>query len=504
MGCASDDEYDLELEQEVEDESSPENPPLNARTIASTQTDVFDMVGGQHAITPAILLSFANGCCEELRISDGLKEDVLRTAKLPPQLLLIRLYARTVAFGKSIAGLLDVHISNYVEGTTPRFVKHIIENPSSYEIPTAVQAQFMHSKTFSSAVGKVLSTFRGELQRKASAFYQSIFYSIATPFVLKIQRSITDMEDIVTLASRLAIHGFQMTQEHLLRIAFLRTYYVEFTSKPNKADPPSKIKEKEKDKAETRFWSFIDTKIEKFNKKSPKERLSALERNLAKDKRAYPPPKGGAPAIPSAKMPEWQASASRVVSTMEGYQADTPAVGAQPVQAVAAQTDNANGGRNGPRHHPINLPNVEEEEEEEEEDRGPGIMPPQHLLPHLVTGGVGEMDIDSHYGNGPVPYKEHPPPASTPTHTTTVQTRRGAGQALVRGDSIRHNPIGLPNHPSAASSTPPPSQTSSRILRPRVATGSASHNPPGTHNHTENTQYDPRYSATVSGTLGYT
>jgi hypothetical protein len=40
------------------------------------------------------------------------------------------------------------------------------ENPAAYKIPDAVQLNFMHSKTFSSAVGAVLSNTRGEMKRK--------------------------------------------------------------------------------------------------------------------------------------------------------------------------------------------------------------------------------------------------------------------------------------------------------------------------------------------------
>ncbi|CAE6455300.1 unnamed protein product [Rhizoctonia solani] len=519
MGCASDDELDLEFEEELTDPPPTENLPLNARTIPSARTDVFSMIGSQQPITPAIITSFAKACCEELGIADGLKDDVLQTAKLPPQLMLIRLYARTVAFGKNVqttkvdaflsspefketitrrlqAGLLDPHISCYVEGTTARFVKHIIDNPASYEIPTAVQAQFMHSKSFSSAIGKVLSTFRGELQRKLA-------------------RSITDKEDIGTLASRLAIHGFIMTQEHLFRIAFIRTYYIEFTSKSGNKTAPSS-KDKEKDKAETKwFWSFIDAKIEKFNKKSPKDRLSALERNIAKDRRMFPPPKAGAPVTPSTNMPEWQASVTRSVATMEGYQSGPPEDEAPPPPPAVTQTNSSSVARR-PRQRsseastapppstepssPINQPDIEEEE-----DQGSGrILPTHRPLPRptqahpSVTSGPSDMEIDPYSGNGQVPLQQHPPPAGTSTHTTTGPIRRGPTQ---RGDTIRHNPLALPSHSSAASLASPGGQTGSRTLHSRVV--SASQNLPGTHYHADDSQYDPRDSDTAGAALDY-
>jgi hypothetical protein len=45
------------------------------------------------------------------------------------------------------------------------------ENPSSYEIPQAIQERLLTTKKFSSAVGDILSGFRGELRRKVSLFY---------------------------------------------------------------------------------------------------------------------------------------------------------------------------------------------------------------------------------------------------------------------------------------------------------------------------------------------
>ncbi|KAJ1300240.1 hypothetical protein OPQ81_005069 [Rhizoctonia solani] len=437
MDFASDDEYNIEIEEEeLDNQFSPEDPPANAHTAGSSQIDIFGTTG--QAITPTFLFSFAHGCCEEFGIADGLKEDVLRTAKLPPQLLLVRLYARTVAFGKNVqttkvdsfltsrefketitrrlqAGLLDPHITNYVEGTTARFVKHIVENPASYEISTAVQAQFMHSKSFSSAVGKVLSAFRGELQRKIMIEDTAIDHRL---------RGYWDA-CFATRHSRLS--GDPRTSPPNCI----------FGKSGNKADALSSNKEKdnnkaEKDKSETKFWSYIDAKIAKLSKKPLKDRLSALERSLANDKRAFPPPKTGAPAMPSASMPEWQASVTRAVSTMESYQAPTPPVGTDPIPPFGAQANDTAVARSRPRMRqpsretsaapqpstspssPINQPEIEEEDEGEEEARGPDIQPPRHKLPQHSThahasrahaslpNGPSDMEIDSHYGTGQV------------------------------------------------------------------------------------------------------
>ncbi|KAF8749048.1 hypothetical protein RHS01_10428 [Rhizoctonia solani] len=198
MGCASsDNKYNIEVEDEEEDQMLPQAQPRGLQTLVSAQTNVFELVGNSQVTLSSNLMLFADGCCEEFGLANALKEDVLQTAKLPPQFLLTCLYACTVAFGKHIqntkvdlfltlrkfketvtqrlqAGLLDLYITWYVDGTTAWFVRHIIENPASYEIPMAVQAQFMHSKLFLSAVGRVLSTFWGEVQQKES--YTALSY----------------------------------------------------------------------------------------------------------------------------------------------------------------------------------------------------------------------------------------------------------------------------------------------------------------------------------------
>ncbi|GAB1521051.1 hypothetical protein RhiTH_004142 [Rhizoctonia solani] len=316
MGCASsDDEYDIEVEDEEEDQTLPQAQPRGLQTLVSAQTNVFELVGNSQVTLSSNLMLFADGCCEEFGLANALKEDVLRTAKLPPQFLLTRLYARTVAFGKHVqntkvdlfltsrefketvtrrlqAGLLDPYITRYVDGTTARFVRHIIENPASYEIPMAVQAQFMHSKLFSSAI----------------------------------QRSVIEGEDIVTLSSKLAIHGFQMGKDHILWIAFLRDYYIDFTTKNN-----AKTAQLSNDnKTETKFWSFVDAKLEKLMRKSLNDRLQSLDCTLAKDKRRFTAPKAGAPAILSKSMPEWQASVSHAISTMTAYQNSSPPIEEHP------------------------------------------------------------------------------------------------------------------------------------------------------------------------------
>jgi hypothetical protein len=98
------------------------------------------------------------------------------------------------------AGLLDPNVLHFVQGTTARFVvsvfclllfsadnlfqRHMTENPASYKIPEAVQLHFMHSKSFSSAVGSVLSNKRGEMKRKVIKLFLSYSRQRYSQFVV--------------------------------------------------------------------------------------------------------------------------------------------------------------------------------------------------------------------------------------------------------------------------------------------------------------------------------
>ncbi|KAG8756130.1 hypothetical protein FRC11_005528, partial [Ceratobasidium sp. 423] len=62
----------------------------------------------------AALLAFAKGCCEEFRLSDMVREDVMHTAGW-----------------------------------------HMRENPTLYDIPQVVQERLLTTKKFSSAVGEI-------------------------------------------------------------------------------------------------------------------------------------------------------------------------------------------------------------------------------------------------------------------------------------------------------------------------------------------------------------
>ncbi|GAB1527464.1 hypothetical protein RhiTH_010639 [Rhizoctonia solani] len=504
MGCASsDNKYNIEVEDEEEDQTLPQAQPRGLQTLVSAQTNVFELVGNSQVTLSSNLMLFADGCCEEFGLADALKEDVLQTAKLPPQFLLTCLYARTVAFGKHVqntkvdsfltsrefketvtrrlqAGLLDPYITRYVDGTTARFVRHIIENPASYEIPMAVQAQFMHSKLFSSAI----------------------------------QRSVIEGEDIVTLSSKLAIHGFQMGKDHILRIAFLRDYYIDFTTKNN-----AKTAQLSNDnKTETKFWSFVDAKLEKLMRKSLNDRLQSLDCTLAKDKRRFTAPKAGAPAILSKSMPEWQASVSHAISTMTAYQNSSPPIeehpssntgglnNAQPQESPSVSESGAD------PSSPIQEPEFEQDKNSEVTGSGQasGNMPLQYDQQRLQQTGRG-VEINVQWATDQASSSERLPLANTAIRTGSNSNRRVTVlDTGLRGEAVRYNPLGTSGRLSTASPTPPPSHpVNTRVLRPRI-TGSIRESTSGpspssgTQQHPpENTQYDPHTSETGRATLGF-
>ncbi|KAG8727485.1 hypothetical protein FRC10_006061, partial [Ceratobasidium sp. 414] len=133
MGAASDiedDELDFEDEHLYGPGDGHDDPTVQSAS-ANTDTDGF--------------LSFANQCCEEFGLSDTLKDDVIKSCKLPLHFLMIRLYSRVLSFGKDVkkntvdgflesttfkthisrrilCSLLDPNLPFYVQGATPRFV----------------------------------------------------------------------------------------------------------------------------------------------------------------------------------------------------------------------------------------------------------------------------------------------------------------------------------------------------------------------------------------------
>ncbi|KAH7308366.1 hypothetical protein B0J17DRAFT_634437 [Rhizoctonia solani] len=175
----------------------------------------------------AALLTFAEACCKEYRLPDKVKADVMRTVTLPgSNYMSMRTYAcmqamrleanhtqvddflKSNTFKETIkrrlqGGLLDPKIPYYVYGCTARFIRHMRENPAVYEIPQVVREGLLSTRRFSSAVGEILSGFRGELRRK-------------------IFGSIEDKTDIASTSEKLATQGYLLSEDHLKQFALLR------------------------------------------------------------------------------------------------------------------------------------------------------------------------------------------------------------------------------------------------------------------------------------------
>jgi hypothetical protein len=313
-------------------------------------------------------------------------------------------------------------------------------------------------------------------------------------------------------------------------------YYMDFnnTNKPgNKPAQPNSDKTGN-DKAETRFWSFIDAKLEKLQRKSVTKRLKyaipkpdilmltlylqfrSLDNNLTRDKQLFPAPKAGAPAVVlgAGALPEWQVSVGRAVLTMDRYQSEAPPAEVQANSEGAVSRRQPNETREPPpvasTSSPTHVP--EAEQEQEEEDQESKETPPRRDVPMQVQSYGsrmdGTMDVDQHYdgecldarenSHKRFPYldSQHQTPINplAPSHTATV-ARRGAGTGLgIRGDPIRHNPI-APSSRLTTSSTIMPIHA--RNLRSRtLAMGVLP-----THA-AETIQYDPHFSDTAGATLG--
>jgi len=249
-------------------------------------------------------------CCEELELNDALKDDVLKSCKLPVQFLLVRLYSRVLSVGRDVkknavdgflesstfkthisrrilCSLLDPNLPFFVQGATPRFVKHIVDNPGAYNIPEAVRTSFMHSKLFASGVSDNASSHRSDVRRK-------------------LDKSIEDAADIYTTCIRLYPQGYQLTEDHARRISFVRMYLVKYNSItvwPGKSKPS--------------FWEWIDTKLVKLRKLSKQDQEAALRSNFRKDKKKFPIPVDSQSSFPTVVKPQdWQADIAVAVLAM--------------------------------------------------------------------------------------------------------------------------------------------------------------------------------------------
>ncbi|QRW21681.1 dynein heavy chain, cytoplasmic [Rhizoctonia solani] len=346
MGYLSDEDRGGHLQFEEGSQTSSnidtqEEEPGPVGQTAPTTGSAFDYIDlSRVAVSPA-LLAFAEGCCEEYRLPAIAKEDVMRAASLPgANFMTIRLYALMKSMGQDATktqvddflksntfkenikrriqgGLLDPNTPYYVRGCTARFVRHMRENPASYEIPQVVQEGLMTTKKFSSAVGEILSGFRGELRRK-------------------IFGSIEDKADIASTGEKLAIQGFQISEDHLKRFALLRQLSEDYMKAEAEAQAKKAVenaqagvrargKKTQADKAPQKalaFWTYIDSQMNRFHKYPVAQRSEILKKILRRDRKKYPDHTSQARWYPPASklvVSQWQADASYAIQVMAGY-----------------------------------------------------------------------------------------------------------------------------------------------------------------------------------------
>ncbi|KAG9090806.1 hypothetical protein FRC06_000868, partial [Ceratobasidium sp. 370] len=290
MGVLSDEDDDLDFEDDV---PLPPRPSRSRVTVSNVQ---------QRGGPVSDIITFTNACCEEFGLSDVLKNDALKCAQLLSQHLLVWTYTRVLSLGQQVkhsnvssflnstefrehitrrlqCSILDPNILFYVKGTTARFVKHMIANPGVYQIPADVQENFMHSKEFSSAIGDVFSNYRSEIRRK-------------------VEKGSNEHLDIYSLCPTLPMRGFQLTDQHALRIAFIRMYLDQYNT----------IVWAPKDRKKKSFWDWLDDKLVSFYKLPEVAQVDKLQKNLRKDLQRYPIPSGGMSMFPPiVHVPDWQA-----------------------------------------------------------------------------------------------------------------------------------------------------------------------------------------------------
>ncbi|KAF8753824.1 hypothetical protein RHS01_06641 [Rhizoctonia solani] len=351
---------------------------------APTTGSAFDHIDLSRITTPPALLAFAEGCCEEYRLSAIAKEDVMRTTALPgATFMAIRLYARMMAMGQNATkaqvedflrsstfkenikrriqgGLLDPNIPYYVRGCTARFVRHMRENPASYEIPQVVQEGLMTTRKFSSAIAEILSGFRGELRRK-------------------IFGSIEDKTDIASTGEKLSIQGFQISEDHLKQFALLRQLSEDYIKAEVEAQAKKAVenanaqvgnrgrgKKRRVDGAPQKtlaFWTYIDTQMSRFRKYPIAKRTELLKHILRQDRKKYPDRTGQARWFPPSNqliVSQWQADASYSIQVMAGYTLTAAQEGSDAPPTGSGDPDEAEG--------PANRDDLPEEEGQENQE----------------------------------------------------------------------------------------------------------------------------------------
>ncbi|KAG8796302.1 hypothetical protein FRC12_000717 [Ceratobasidium sp. 428] len=522
MGIAS----DIELDFESDGRSSPA-PASDIFQPAGGHGNIFGGVQSATDLSDDEIVNFVGTCCEEFELSDSMKEDVLKTSRLPMQLLLIRMYARLASTHQQVqqstvssflvsadfkehitrrlqCGLLDPENPFFVRGTTDRFVRHMTENPVAYKIPEAVRRFFLHSKPFRSAVGGVFSNTRGEFRRK-------------------IIKANADGTDIYTLCQALGMRGFQFSEAHALKISYARMYFVEYSTMEWGLDekrPP--------------VWTWVDSKYEKLYQLSAKKRAKALKANFAADKAMFPVPASNIRAFPKVvMMPQWQADSAAAVAALIAYGVDTTPRATQQDHDDAAddaadeEQDNfVNAGANGglasggaqDGENATGSGTLADDEEENETSSGDGgaatpasqpgslddaqphhPIPPapgeaaRSLRPGLVPQGHADNPRHSATGPGPVrntPHHNRVSPVGTPTSSRPKKGSSGKAKAVASSAPKPQTRSNKAPGPAGTGGTGGPStsrsQSQARGLVSEPGTGS----------------YDPATSETAMATIG--
>ncbi|CAE6471466.1 unnamed protein product [Rhizoctonia solani] len=513
-----------------------------------TTGNAFDFVDMSQLTTPPALLAFAEGCCEEYKLSPTLKDDVMRTAALPGTTYMsIRLYARIMAMGQEVTktrveeflksntfketikrriqgGLLDPNIPYYVRGCTARFVRHMRENPSAYEIPQVVQEGLMTTKKFSSAVGEILSSFRGELRRK-------------------IFGSIEDKTDIASTGEKLAIQGYQLSEDHLKKFALLRHIsqdYIEAETEAQAKRAMEKVRNRGKGKKAKvdggpqkalAFWSYVDTQMSRFHKFPPPKRNEVLKHMLRQDRKKYPDRTKQTRWFPPGDqliVSRWQADASYAVQVMAGYtltaaqegregQLSGPGAGEDGDHEnppAEDEEDGTNGGDEGDSNQADGT-GTNDDEDDPPFESDDAIQPPEEDQTMDDTGAAPTLDNSGGLEGLNSSRSNNGPPGN---HTPQRQGQRGPGDSVgpIRGTpGLQGDRVGTLAQSSRASPFPSSSRTStpqpSRALasgapkntgsggpntRSKTGTGAGAERLPVIHS------YNPTGSETAAASVG--
>ncbi|KAG9080949.1 hypothetical protein FRC06_005977, partial [Ceratobasidium sp. 370] len=457
------------------------------------------------------LLSFANQCCEELELNDALKDDVLKSCKLPVNFLMTRLYSRVLSFGRDVkkntvdgflesltfkshisrrilCSLLDPNNPFFVQGTKQRFVKHIIDNPGAYNIPDAVRTSFIHSKAFSSGISDNASSHRSDIRRK-------------------VDKSIEDAVDIYTTCYRLYPEGYQCTEDHARHVAFIRMYLLEYNTTAWDGKPTSS------------FWEWLDAKLVKFRKKSKADRETSLRTNLKKDQKRFPVPVDGQSSFPAVvKAQDWQADIAVAVLAMAEQVESVPRQRAPRSRATSSRASAVapmpNAGAQGNEQDSGQPERMDDQQEEDAATAGTQSEPEEEPPTGWGNGNPpngAAMDVDRCLvGPQPGHAAGGQPYGGGSDFTGPIRNRNP-----VSGQQRRSNPIGRGSAPpphragghlglgnGTRSHSPATPHTRSSVSQASSRFGTPTPYNNGTTNEDDQLLYDPSSSETRGATLG--